>query len=248
MLLRHPESNYQAFDKRPLMIVVVLSCALITFEVVTFDLSNYVFGKLITDFQIGAISIAAMMATIVCVLDLLGMLSIVSPNAQNKRLRDKIRLTNGWIGWSLINALITWIGVLMLVEAYNFSIGTTMVHEQQLAMAAICAALGLATRISLLTSIYLDIRVDEPMAAAEMQAPIPVGIPNRAVLRPSNPTFARSLRHLMAETNQSLVVQESKGADKWPKASSQQEQQDMGMVQFSAEMLSNSQNRPMYSA
>lgn len=115
---------------RQVIIAVILSVALIAFEIFNFDTTQYALRNLLGEVRFMGILWATILAIAFCAIDFAGLVRIVTPERGREEPKVVWFLTGAWFLGTLANALMTWWAVSLTLLNHDF--GNEVLSREQL--------------------------------------------------------------------------------------------------------------------
>lgn len=115
---------------KKLIVGIILTVALLAFEMFNFDTSQYALRSLLGEVQFLGIQWATILAIAFCAIDFAGLVRIFTPERGRDEPKEVWYLTGAWILGATMNAILTWWAVSLALLNHNF--GNEVLSREQL--------------------------------------------------------------------------------------------------------------------
>ena len=192
-------SKTNLFHNKTAVIGLILTIALIGFELFNFDTTRFALSHLMGGRRFLGLEWAAVLALAFGSLDFAGLVRVFTPEQSLKDEPTEIWwMTGAWLLGASLNALMTWYAMVLLIAPLGVEIGATLfTHEQVLLYAPpVIALLVWLTRISLISSVALALErlavPSSPERPSSNRHNRGRNLPTRQPIREQQPTLAFS--------------------------------------------------------
>lgn len=120
----------QASSSRKLAIGILLTVALVAFELFNFDTTQYALTDLLGEVRFMGVKWATILAIAFCAIDFAGLVRIFTPERGANEPKEVWYLTGAWFLGTLANAVLTWWAVSLTLLDHEF--GNEVLSREQL--------------------------------------------------------------------------------------------------------------------
>ena len=174
---------------RKMVVAIILSVALIAFEIFNFDTTQYALTNLLGEVRFGGVLWASILAVAFCAIDFAGLVRIFTPQKGREEPRAVWFLTGAWFLGTIANSIMTWWAVSLTLLSHDF--GNEVLSREMLLryVPIFVAMLVWLTRILFIGAFSVtgeemfDLargRADESRPPAPARAEAPAPLPARA--------------------------------------------------------------------
>ncbi len=105
---------------RKMVVAIILSVALIAFEIFNFDTTQYALTNLLGEVRFGGVLWASILAVAFCAIDFAGLVRIFTPQKGREEPRAVWFLTGAWFLGTIANSIMTWWAVSLTLLSHDF--------------------------------------------------------------------------------------------------------------------------------
>ncbi|CUS02713.2 conserved membrane protein of unknown function [Candidatus Promineifilum breve] len=105
---------------RKMVVAVILSVALIAFEIFNFDTTQYALTNLLGEVRFAGVLWASILAIAFCAIDFAGLVRIFTPQKGREEPRAVLFLTGAWFLGTIANSIMTWWAVSLTLLSHDF--------------------------------------------------------------------------------------------------------------------------------
>jgi len=113
-------ASYSVRFPRHTVIALILTVALLAFEVFNFDTTRYALTNLLGGASFGGIAWASILALAFCAIDFAGLVRLFTPDEDGEQPREVWYLMGAWLLGATMNAMMTWWAVSLTLLNHDF--------------------------------------------------------------------------------------------------------------------------------